>query len=41
MPGSVTDEGAPEAMVAAAVARHGALDIVVNNAGFLWDGVSS
>jgi len=27
-------------MVAAAIARHGALDIVVNNAGFLWDGVS-
>jgi len=27
-------------MVAAAIARHGALDIVVNNAGFHWDGVS-
>mmetsp|Transcript_27608 Transcript_27608/g.65777 ORF Transcript_27608/g.65777 Transcript_27608/m.65777 type:complete len:210 (+) Transcript_27608:316-945(+) len=26
-------------MVAAALARHGTLDIVVNNAGFLWDGV--
>ena len=35
MPGSVTDEGAPEAMVAAAVARHGTLDIVVNNAGLI------
>ena len=37
--GSVTDDGFPESLVAAAVARHGALDIVVNNAGFLWDGV--
>ena len=35
----VRDDGVPEAMVAAAVARHRALDIVVNNAGFLWDGV--
>ena len=36
--GSVTDDGFPEALVAAALARHGSLDIVVNNAGFLWDG---
>ena len=31
-------QGFPEAMVAAALARHGALDIVVNNAGVLGQG---
>lgn len=36
--GSVIDPGVPEALVAAALDRYGVPDIIVNNAGFLWDG---
>lgn len=35
--GDLLDPAVPDALVAAAVARFGALDIVVNNAGFHWD----
>lgn len=34
----LTAVGAPEAVVDAAVRAHGRLDIVVNNAGYTWDG---
>jgi 3-oxoacyl-[acyl-carrier protein] reductase len=36
--GDLTAEGVPDAMVAAAVEELGSLEIVVNNAGFAWDG---
>ena len=38
-PGNVVDPEFPEAMVARAVQAFGRLDIVVNNAGYTWDGV--
>lgn len=34
----LTAAGAPDAVVDAAVRAHGRLDIVVNNAGYTWDG---
>ena len=37
--GSVTEAGFPEALLDAAVARFGKLNVLVNNAGFLWDGM--
>ncbi len=37
--GDVTEPGSAEKLVAAAVEAFGALDIVVNNAGYTWDGV--
>lgn len=37
--GSVTDDGFAERFVGAAVDRYGALDIIVNNAGYTWDSV--
>ena len=37
--GNVVEPGVAEAMVAAAVESFGRLDIVVNNAGYTWDGV--
>lgn len=37
--GSVTAEGFAERFVATAVDRFGAVDIIVNNAGYTWDGV--
>jgi 3-oxoacyl-[acyl-carrier protein] reductase len=37
--GSVTDEGFAERFVQTAVDEFGALDIVVNNAGYTWDSV--
>jgi 3-oxoacyl-[acyl-carrier protein] reductase len=37
--GSVTAEGFAERFVATAVDRFGGLDIIVNNAGYTWDGV--
>ena len=37
--GSVMDEGFAERLVGASLAQHGSVDIIVNNAGFLWDGV--
>ena len=36
--GDLTKDGAPEGLVEAAIESFGALDIVVNNAGFTWDG---
>jgi 3-oxoacyl-[acyl-carrier protein] reductase len=36
--GDLTKEGVPDQLVAAAVDAFGSLEIVVNNAGFAWDG---
>ncbi len=36
--GDLTKEGVPDAMVARAFEAFGAVDIVVNNAGYTWDG---
>jgi 3-oxoacyl-[acyl-carrier protein] reductase len=38
--GDLTAEGVCEALVETAVAEFGELDIVVNNAGYTWDGMS-
>jgi 3-oxoacyl-[acyl-carrier protein] reductase len=38
--GDLTAEGVPEALVRTAVDSFGRLDIVVNNAGFTWDGMA-
>jgi 3-oxoacyl-[acyl-carrier protein] reductase len=38
--GDLTKEGACDAMVAAANEAFGSVDIVVNNAGYTWDGVA-
>ncbi len=38
--GDVTADGVPEALVRAAVDAFGNLDIVVNNAGYTWDGMA-
>ncbi len=38
-PGNVTDDGFADGLVAAAADRLGGLDIIVNNAGYTWDGV--
>jgi len=37
--GDLTEEGAAEALVQAGVDAFGQIDIVVNNAGYTWDGV--
>jgi 3-oxoacyl-[acyl-carrier protein] reductase len=37
--GDLTQDGVPEALVQTAVDSFGQLDIVVNNAGYTWDGV--
>ena len=37
--GSVTDPTLPEQLIQATVDAYGTPDIIVNNAGFLWDGV--
>jgi 3-oxoacyl-[acyl-carrier protein] reductase len=37
--GDLTETDAPDKLVAAAVDAFGAVDIVVNNAGYTWDGV--
>lgn len=39
VPGSVTEPGFSDELVAAAVDSFGGLDIVVNNAGYTWDSV--
>ena len=39
VPGSVTEDGFPEKLLEAAVGRFGPLNVLVNNAGFLWDGM--
>jgi len=38
--GDLTQEGVCEALVQRAVAEFGQLDIVVNNAGYTWDGIA-
>jgi 3-oxoacyl-[acyl-carrier protein] reductase len=38
--GDLTADGAPEALVQAAADAFGGLDIVVNNAGYTWDGIA-
>ncbi|MEX2420268.1 MAG: SDR family NAD(P)-dependent oxidoreductase [Actinomycetota bacterium] len=38
--GDLTSDGVPEALVRAAVDAFGQLDIVVNNAGYTWDGMA-
>jgi 3-oxoacyl-[acyl-carrier protein] reductase len=38
--GDLTADGAPEALVQAAIDAFGQLDIVVNNAGYTWDGMA-
>jgi len=37
--GSVTDPAMPESLITATIEAYGVPDIIVNNAGFLWDGV--
>jgi 3-oxoacyl-[acyl-carrier protein] reductase len=38
--GDLTADGVPEALVQAAVEAFGRLDVVVNNAGYTWDGMA-
>jgi 3-oxoacyl-[acyl-carrier protein] reductase len=38
--GDLTKDGVPEAVVQEAIDRFGQLDIVVNNAGYTWDGMA-
>ena len=38
--GDLTKDGVPDAVVRAAVDAFGQLDIVVNNAGYTWDGIA-
>jgi 3-oxoacyl-[acyl-carrier protein] reductase len=38
--GDLTADGVPEALVQSAVGSFGQLDIVVNNAGYTWDGMA-
>ena len=37
--GDVTDPAFPDALIKATLAKFGGLDIIVNNAGYTWDGV--
>src|ERR687893_2863127 len=37
--GDLTEEGVPDSMVEKAIESFGQVDIVVNNAGYTWDGV--
>ena len=39
IPGSVTEDGFAEDLLGQAVAHFGKLNVLVNNAGFLWDGM--
>jgi len=38
--GDLTMDGVPEAVVQRAIDAFGQLDIVVNNAGYTWDGMA-
>jgi len=38
LPGDLTDADVPDALVDSAVKQSGGLDIVVNNAGYIWNG---
>lgn len=38
-PGNVTEDGFPEQLLDAASERFGKINVLVNNAGFLWDGM--
>src|SRR5687767_5766965 len=40
VPGDVTDAGLAPRLVAAALDEYGRLDIIVNNAGYTWDGTA-
>jgi 3-oxoacyl-[acyl-carrier protein] reductase len=39
VPGDVTDAQFPDKLIKAALEKFGGLDIIVNNAGYTWDGV--
>jgi len=39
MPGDITAAGFPDKLIDATVAGFGSIDIIVNNAGYTWDGV--
>jgi 3-oxoacyl-[acyl-carrier protein] reductase len=39
LPGDLTDPAVPDALVQATIDRFGAIDIIVNNAGYTWDSV--
>ena len=39
VPGDVTDPAFPDRLTAAAIENFGSIDIIVNNAGYTWDGV--
>ena len=39
VPGDVTDPAFPEALMKAAVDAFGHIDVLVNNAGYTWDGM--
>ncbi|HME08807.1 MAG TPA: SDR family NAD(P)-dependent oxidoreductase [Bryobacteraceae bacterium] len=40
VPGDVTDTAFPDKIVKTAIDRFGGLDVLVNNAGYTWDGMS-
>lgn len=37
--GDITDPAFPEKLVSEAIAKYGAIDVIVNNAGYTWDGM--
>ncbi len=39
VPGSVTEDGFPEHLLDSAAEHFGKINVIVNNAGFLWDGM--
>ena len=39
VPGDITQDGMAEQLISSALAVYGGLNVVVNNAGFLWDGM--
>ena len=40
VPGDITDPAFPEQLVAAAITAYGKLNVLVNNAGYTWDGMA-